>query len=40
MKYRARTLDRMDDASLLELRFRDLELPRGTCMVSQHMKRL
>ena len=29
MKYRARTLDRMDEASLLQLRFRDLELPRG-----------
>jgi len=40
MKYRARTLDRMDDASLLELRFRDLELPRGTGMVAAHMKRL
>lgn len=40
MKYRARTLDRMDDTSLLELRFRDLELPRGTGMVAEHMKRL
>ncbi|MFO7325392.1 MAG: hypothetical protein DIU62_006730, partial [Pseudomonadota bacterium] len=30
----------MDDASLLELRFRDIELPRGTGMVAGHMKRL
>src|SRR5690606_9652520 len=40
MKYRGRTLDRMDDASLLQLRFRDLELPRGAGMVASHMTRL
>jgi hypothetical protein len=30
----------MDDQSLLALRFRDLELPRGTGMVATHMQRL
>jgi hypothetical protein len=30
----------MDDESLLSLRFRDLELPRGTGMVAAHMQRL
>lgn len=40
MKYRARTLGRMDDESLLALRFRDLELPRSTGPVAGHMKRL
>lgn len=40
MKNRARTLDRMSDASLLALRFCDLELPRTTGMVAGHMRRL
>lgn len=40
MKYRGRTLDRMDDESLLALRFRDLELPRSAGPVAAHMKKL
>lgn len=40
MKYRARTLDRMDDESLLALRFRDIEFPRSTGTVAVHMQRL
>lgn len=30
----------MDDEALLDLRFRDLELPRGTGMAARHMQRL
>lgn len=40
MKYRARTLERMDDESLLALRFRDIEFPRSTGTVALHMRRL
>ncbi len=40
MKHRARTLERMDDESLLALRFRDIEFPRSTGTVAVHMQRL
>lgn len=40
MKHRARTLERMDDESLLALRFRDIEFPRSTGTVALHMRRL
>jgi hypothetical protein len=40
MKHRARTLDRLGDEELLALRFRDLQLPRGSGMVARHMQRL
>jgi hypothetical protein len=40
VRHRASTLDRLDDESLLALRFRDIELPRGTGMVAGHMRGL
>jgi len=40
LRHRARTLADMDEASLLALRFRDLELPHGGGMAAVHMRRL
>lgn len=39
-RYSARSLARLTDAQILALRFRELELPRGSGMVSIHMRRL
>ena len=39
-RHSGRSLARLSDAQLLQLRFRDLAFPRSTGMVAAHMRRL
>ena len=40
VRHRAQSLEGMDDDALLALRFRELELPRGSGRVAEHMRHL